>query len=137
MLFSNDGGLTFTQFVVHPWPIAACPMSSATIISESKATRAAWETEGTIYTDRIGEKPNPRAVSRGKARHPALAANAKGETLVSWSVGTGWQRGGELAWVLLDAAGKPTGRRGTAPDVPVWSHTAAFALPGGDFVILH
>lgn len=137
LLTSNDGGLTFKTRGVHPWSVAACPMSSAAIISGPAAPRAAWETDAEVYTSLLTEKAEPVAVSKGKARHPSMAVNARGETLVVWSIGTGWKRGGELGWVVLDPAGKPTGQRGTAPGVPVWGHTAAFALQDGNFVILH
>ncbi len=137
LLSSVDGGIAFTPQILHPWPVAACPMSSAAIIGPPTALRAAWETNAAIFTAVPGEKARPVALSEGQARHPALALNARGETLVSWSLGTAWQRGGELGWVLLDAAGTPTGKRGTAPGVPVWSHTAAFANRAGDFVILY
>ncbi|HEX2748242.1 MAG TPA: sialidase family protein [Verrucomicrobiales bacterium] len=137
LLVSGDGGLTFKASPVHPWPVAACPMSSAALTGAGPATRAAWETNSAIYTSLLSGNIEPVAVSSGQARHPALAVNARGETLVSWSIGTGWKRGGELGWVILDAAGKPGEKRGTAPGVPVWSHTAAFAAADGDFVILH
>lgn len=136
LLTSRDGE-AFTQRILHPWPIAACPMSSAALIAGPKTARAAWETNATIYTATLDEAADPLALSKSEARHPALAVNARGETLVAWSLGTGWQRGGELAWVILDAAGKLTDRRGAAPDVPVWSHTAVFANAAGDFVVLH
>jgi hypothetical protein len=97
LLMSRDGGRTFSHRLLDPWAVAACPMSSGALVRESNATRAAWETDGTILTARVGETSKPLAVSTGKARHPALAVNANGETLVSWSVGTGWKRGGELA----------------------------------------
>lgn len=136
-LLTAQEGTAFSSKVLYPWSIAACPMSSATLLASGKATRAAWETEGTVWTALVGETPVPVALSKGKARHPALAVNGRGETLVSWSLGTGWQRGGELGWVVLDANGKPAATRGTAKEVPVWSHTAAFANAAGDFIILH
>jgi hypothetical protein len=137
LLTSSDGGLTFNSRMVHPWPIAACPMSSATIAPGGPVPRAAWETNSVIYTALLTEKSEPLAVSSGQARHPAVAVNARGETLVSWSIGTGWQRGGELGWTILDSSGKLSGQRGKSPGVPVWSHTATFALANGDFVVLH
>ena len=137
LLESRDSAVTFTAKPVHPWPIAACPMSNAALLSSGKTARAAWETDGTVFTATLTGKLEPLALSAGQARHPALAINSRGETLVTWSIGTGWQRGGELGWVLLDAAGKPTATRGTAPGVPVWGHTAAFANAAGDFILLH
>ena len=137
LLTSPDGEAAFTPRLLHPWPIAACPMSSAAIIGGSGTMRSAWETNATIYTALLDGRTDPVALSKGPARHPALAVNSRKETLLSWSLGTAWQRGGELGWVVLDSAGKPTDKRGSAPGVPVWSYTAAFANATGDFVILH
>jgi hypothetical protein len=65
-----------------------------------------------------------------------MAVNAKGETLIAWAIGTGWKRGGELAWRILDPAGKPSDQRGTNEGVPVWGFPAASAEADGNFVIL-
>ena len=80
--------------------------------------------------------PATTEIAAGAVKHPALAINARGETLAVWTTGTGWAKGGEVAWTMLDASGKPTGERGKAPGVPVWSHAAAYAEPDGGFVIV-
>ena len=137
LLSSRDGGQTFSHQTLHPWAVGACPMSSTTMTDTGKGTRAAWETDGVIFSSMLGGGFSPQSIASGKARHPALAVNRRDETLVVWSVGTGWQRGGTLAWCILGADGKPTAQRGTAPGVPVWSFPAVFATPDNDFVILH
>jgi hypothetical protein len=38
--------------------------------------------------------------------------------------------------MVLDSSGKPTGKRGIKPGVPVWGCTAAYA-EGDHFVILY
>ena len=38
---------------------------------------------------------------------------------------TGWLKGGQRAWMVLDSSGKPKGKRGIKPGVPVWGFTAA------------
>jgi hypothetical protein len=136
LLSSSDGGTTFQHRTLGPWAISACPMSSASVIAAGPKTRAAWEAEGRVFTSLLDEKSKALAVSGNQARHPALAVNARGETLVTWSVGTGWQKGGQLAWVVLDAAGQPTTNRGLKTGVPVWGSTAAYAA-GDHFVILY
>ena len=136
LLSSGDGGASFQHRTVGPWAVSACPMSSASVIAAGSKTRAAWETEGRVYTSLLDEKSTGLAVSGNQARHPALAVNARGETLVTWSVGTGWQKGGQLAWVVLDAAGQPTTNRGLKTGVPVWGCTAAYAA-GDDFILLY
>lgn len=136
LMTSRDGGMTFQHRNVGPWAINACPMSSASVVAAGSKTRAAWEAEGKVYTSLLDETSAALAVSEDKARHPALAVNSLGETLVTWSVGTGWQKGGQLAWMVLDSSGKPTGKRGIKPGVPVWGCTAAYA-EGDHFVILY
>ena len=133
---STDGGTTFHHRTIGPWAISACPMSSASVIAAGPKARAAWEAEGRVYTSLLDEKSTALAVSGEQARHPALAVNAGGETLVSWSVGTGWQKGGQLAWVVLDAAGQPTANRGTKTGVPVWGFSTAY-VAGDHFVLLY
>ncbi|MDI1310911.1 sialidase family protein [Prosthecobacter sp.] len=136
LMSSKDGGATFQHRNVGPWAINACPMSSASVIAAGSKTRAAWEAEGKVYTALLDERSAALAVSEDKARHPALAVNGRGETLVTWSVGTGWQKGGQLGWVVLDAGGKPTMERGMKDGVPVWGFSAAYA-EGERFVIVY
>jgi hypothetical protein len=112
LMTSRDGGETFQHRDVGRWAINACPMSSFSATSDGRHTRGAWEAEGKVFTALLDEKSDALAVSGASARHPALAVNARGETLVVWSVGTGWQRGGGLAWQVLDANGKATSQCG-------------------------
>lgn len=136
LMTSRDGGESFQHRNVGPWVVNMCPMSSASVISAGSKTRAAWESEGKVFTSLLDATSDAIAVSEDKGRHPSLAINSKGETLVSWSVGTGWQKGGQLAWLVLDSSGKPTSNRGMKPGVPVWGFTAAYA-EGDRFVILY
>ncbi|MBL9144197.1 MAG: hypothetical protein JNM99_11010 [Verrucomicrobiaceae bacterium] len=136
VLSSRDGGTTFTQRIVGPWAINACPMSSASLVPVGGRTRAAWEAEGKIYSALLDANSPALLISEDPGRHPALAINDLGETLVVWSIGTGWQRGGSLAWRILDASGQPTDTQGRTQGVPVWGFTAAYAQ-GKDFVILY
>ena len=73
----------------------------------------------------------------GKRKHPAIAANGRGETLFVWTEGTGWKKGGSLAWQLYDVQGKPIGGRGEAPGIPVWSLAAVVAEKDGGFTIVY
>jgi hypothetical protein len=57
---------------------------------------------------------------------------------MAWTEGTGWQRGGAVAWQVFDANGKPTEEKGRlAEGVPTWSLVAAVAGGDGSFVIYH
>jgi hypothetical protein len=83
---------------------------------------AAWETGGQAYWTRItrrGTSDPIAAPGEGKGRkHPRLAVNDKGEVLLVWTEGTGWQKGGSLACQLYDQAGRPTAETRQLPGIP-------------------
>ncbi|PYT41531.1 MAG: hypothetical protein DMG45_12875 [Acidobacteria bacterium] len=60
-----------------------------------------------------------------------------GQVLMVWTEGTGWSKGGSLAWKLLDNTGKPTKAEGYAPGVPVWGLPSVFADRKGNFTIIY
>ena len=43
----------------------------------------------------------------GSRKHPVLAASRDGHVLLLWTEGTGWNKGGRLAWQRFDASGRP------------------------------
>lgn len=144
LLISNDRGKTFEGLALDAWRVGQCPMSSAHISAESDATWLAWETEKHIFLQRadtrrmklIGDKKE--APSRRNAKHPVIVANNAGQLLVAWTEGTGWNRGGSLAWQVFHKDGKPikeaAGRRdGVLP----WSFPSALASNDGSFTIIH
>src|SRR6266567_2459597 len=73
----------------------------------------------------------------GGQKHPVAVANATGETLLVWAEGTGWEKGGTVAWQLFDSQGKPTETVGRKEGLPVWSFAAALARRDGDFEIIY
>src|SRR5207249_6334389 len=119
--------------------------------AESKAgVLAAWETQGQVYYGMIDPatmKPTRTIAAPGVGtarnerqgrKHPAIAGNARGETLLAWTEGTGWQKGGSLSWQLFDRHGKPLEAKGRlAGAVPVWGLATAVARPNGGFVIIY
>lgn len=141
LLVSLDHGGSFRETFSHPWSVGMCPMSSATVNTAGELTLAAWETAGRVHLGRFSNaewKPDVRAVGPLKgAKHPRLVTNVRGETLMVWTEGTGWQRGGTLSWLVFDKDGKPTAEEGRKDGVPAWSYATAYARPDGDFVILH
>jgi hypothetical protein len=98
---------------------------------------AAWETSGQIYfapvqrARDIGTRPQAPPGDGGNRKHPTLAFGARGEMLLAWTEGTGWQQGGALAWQVFDRNGKPTSDHGTiAQAIPVWGLPTAVAIDG-------
>jgi hypothetical protein len=73
----------------------------------------------------------------GKRKHPSAAVGKNGEVLLAWTEGTGWQKGGSLAWQIFDANGNPAAEKGRASGVPVWGLVAAIAKPDGSFTIFY
>ncbi|MCC6264282.1 MAG: exo-alpha-sialidase [Bryobacterales bacterium] len=143
LLKSDDQGASFEGRLLHKWDINACPMSSMDLADNGDAVMAAWETGGQVYWVRvdggirsIGE-PIP-APGAGKGRkHPRIAVNSRGETLLIWTEGTGWKTGGSLAYQLFDERGKPGQERGQLPGIAAWSFGAVTARPDGSFLILY
>ena len=140
LLISRNRGADFEIAYTHGWKIAACPMSSA-FLSETKAgALAAAETHGRVFFIRMDAKTGKVSspVSPDvKGKHPVAVGNAAGEVLLAWTEGTGWGKGGAVAWQLYDGAGNPTSEKGRAEGVPTWSLVAALAKPDGSFVIFY
>jgi hypothetical protein len=144
LLVSRDRGASFGSTLLHPWHLNACPMSSAAFAPSPSGVVAAWETNGQVFFARIDPSTgaaSPPIAPPGDPRnrkHPALAVNARGETLLAWAEGTAWQRGGDLAWRVFDPSGRPTEKSGrVAKGIPTWSLPAAVARPDGELIVVH
>jgi hypothetical protein len=58
--------------------------------------------------------------------------------ILVWTEGTGWERGGALAWQVYDKDGQPTGEAGRRDGaIPVWSLPAVITEADGRFTIVH
>ncbi|MSU63218.1 MAG: hypothetical protein EXS31_12620 [Pedosphaera sp.] len=141
LLTSRDGE-NFKSILSHPWQTPSCPMSSATFAQSGTRTVAAWESDQQVYWTTLKSSASstetPRSTSgAAKSRHPAISVSSGGSTLVAWSEGTGWNRGGAFAWQLFDSTGKATDVKGRQDGVPVWSFAATVAKVDGSFLILH
>jgi hypothetical protein len=142
LLRSNDLAATFEAALLQPWNVGACPMSSFAFAESPAGVLAAWETAGQVQWLRVSPDGarSPIVAAPGAAtnrKHPAVAGNASGETILVWNEGTGWNRGGDLGWQVFDAAGRPSGTFQHATGVPVWGLAEVVARPNGSFVILH
>jgi hypothetical protein len=142
LLVSRDRGESFKGDYVHRWRIGQCPMSSEHFVAAGGKVLGAWETAGAVQFAAL-DATTVKAIAPvsptapGKGRHPALAVNKAGETLVVWSEGTGWQRGGAVAWQVFGADGRPSGEPQRRDGVPVWGLAAVVAEPDGAFTVIY
>jgi hypothetical protein len=118
-------------------------MSTMALVQGPNGVTAAWDTDGQVYFTTIEpgttEFTRPRSApgAGGERRHPSLAVNARGETLLAWTEGTAWQKGGALAWQIFDQTGRPTNVKGSKERaIPVWGLPAVVAA-GDGFAIIH
>lgn len=143
LLMSTDQGSTFRAVDVDPWQLNACPMSTSYLSEGGQRVLAAWEKAGEVYFSQIDPgslelSPPVAAPGQGDNRkHPAVAANVTGQVLLVWTEGTGWRKGGSLAWQLFNAKGEPSGAIGRAPGVPAWGMPSVFADHQGNFTIVY
>jgi hypothetical protein len=146
-LRSPDGGRSFKSSRVDEWRINACPMTTMTLARSGERLLGGWETEGRVVFAELDATAGTirRRIDvsvRSNTKHPRVATNDRGESLLVWAAGTSWSRGGSLAWRMLDAAGRPDPRTsgpvdGPSQSIPVWSYAAAVARRDGGFVIFH
>jgi hypothetical protein len=143
LLTSRDRGSSFEGIDLDPWQVSECPGSTMAFALSRAGALAAWETKRQVYWARIDpatdkcSSPIAAPGATGNRKNPAVASNARGQTILVWTEGTGWEQGGRLAWQVFDKSGKPTSERGTAPGVPVWSLVAVFARPDDGFTIMY
>ena len=143
LLTSADHGVSFQGQDVGKWDINSCPGSTAACAQSALGVLTAWETKGQVYWARLDPetgKRSPAVAASGASRnrkYPVVAGNAQGETILVWTEGMGWDKGGSLAWQVYDKAGKPTAKKGKASGVPTWSLVAVSARPDGVFTIVY
>ncbi len=138
-LHSADGGRTFDAQAVDAWEIGACPMSSMAIVPGQTAIHA-WEHDGQVaFRAGSAAATSPAAAAvpapAERRKHPRLAVDAAGRVLMAWAVGTGWNKGGSVAWQVF-ADGVALGRIDTREGLAVWSFPAVVAV-GDGFVVLY
>ena len=143
LLASTDRGRTFQGADISKWNVGACVMSSASLAQAAAGVVAAWETEKQVYFSRVKAatdeiaSPVPGTGSPGNRKYPAVVVNSRNETLLAWTEGMGWNKGGVAAWQVFDQDGHPETLGGKAEGVPAWSLVGAFSRPDGSFVIVY
>jgi hypothetical protein len=144
LLVSTNHGAAFTSRVLGQWHVGTCPMSTHALGQAGTSIEGMWEKEGQIYFASI-EPAHLEAVSAraaggatGNRKHPTFArGRTKGSTtLIAWTEGTGWEKGGSLAWECLDSNGITT-TSGRVDGLPVWDFAAAAADPGESFTLIY
>lgn len=144
LLLSTNYGSSFLASVVGQWHVSTCPMSTQELGEGRAGLFGLWEKQGQIYYETLSPgsiaAPHPKAAEgqTGNRKHPAFARGRKtgDPLLIAWTEGTGWEKGGALAWELVDSNGAALGS-GRAKGVPVWSYAAAVAEPDGSFTLLY
>jgi hypothetical protein len=140
LLVSNDRGASFRSIDLQPWEIGGCPMSTSSLTDVKGRVLAAWETSKQVYfagVTRAGSSPIAPVPAPGDGKnrkHPAIAASAAGEVLLTWTDGTGWKRGGTLNWALFKD-GSVMASAEDAGAVPV-SGSPAVVASGKEFLII-
>lgn len=140
---SKDRGEKFQSANLHQWSVGICPMSSYSLSEDDNGVLAAWDTAGQVYFTRIDPESGKRSTLKpapgaGRERkYPVAIGNANGETLLVWTAGMGWNKGGSVAWQVFAKDGNPTAEKGSANGVPTWSLVTAFARPDGGFTIIY
>ena len=141
LLTSRDAGVTFTDELLQPWDVGACPVAVPSLNSSSSGTTVAWETQGQVQfarVDRLDKIVTPTGKAALRRKNPTIAVNTRGETLLVWADGSGFRSGGALHWQLFDSDGQP-GETGpdTETTVPESSRPAALARADGGFVVVY
>lgn len=141
LLTSPDRGVTFRGARIHEWDVAACPMTSMSLIGAGSRVYGAWETGGQVFLAPLApgaaveaSPVAPPGAATGR-KHPRAAANAAGDVFLAWTEGAAWGRAGILRWQLFDRSGKAVGPGGGGQPVPVWSFPAVVARPDGFTII--
>jgi hypothetical protein len=140
LLISRNRGVDFEIAYSHGWKISACPMSSAFLSETKTGVLAAAETHERVFFIRVDPKTgkvSSPVSPETKGKHPVAVGNAAGEVLLVWTEGTGWAKGGAVAWQIYDEAGNPTSEKGRAEGVPTWSLVTGVTKPDGGFIIIY
>ena len=139
LLTSTDRGHTFSDRLVHPWELGACPVSTTSLFAGPEGLTVAWETAGQVYfagVDRLDALLSPPGKARFRRKNPAVAVDSRGDTLLAWGDGPGFSFGGSLHWQVFDAAGRPVGEPGGGAGTIISGSTSAAVVQDGRFLVI-
>lgn len=116
------------------WNMPGCPMTTAAFLQDKAAAVPAWVTQYQLsFQDWAPQLATPAEAPRN---HPRMARNGAGETLLAWTEGATWGKGGELVAQLFSAHGTPQGKPTRRPLFP-WQYGACATLADGRLVLLY
>ena len=139
LLTSTDHGRTFSDRLVHPWELGACPVSTTNLFAGLDGLTAAWETDRQVYfagVDRLDAVVSPPGKARFRRKNPAVAVDARGDTLLAWGDGPGFSFGGSLHWQVFDATGRPAGEPGGGAGTILTGSISAAVVQDGRFLVI-
>ena len=143
LLMSSDEGKTFSLTAVNDWDIQACPMSSAAFGEGRNGILLGTERKGHIEAVTLDPKTMAQSSIgdvlglRKTGKYPSVAGNAKGEVLLAWTEGGGWNKGGVLKWVTFDDSGNLTEKSETpGKKIDAWSFAATATTLDGTFIVV-
>lgn len=144
LLVSDDQAQTFAMSKIAPWKIGVCVMSTTSLAQGPDELLGVWETQEQVFVGRIDPASgNVKAITEmpgdGQNRkHPAVAVNSRGESVVAWTEETGWNKGGIVAWQKFDRVGRPMpDQSGRAEGLPVWGLPAVIVRPDDTFAVIY
>ena len=139
LLSSFDHGRTFSDRLVQPWELGACPVSTTTLAAAPGGLTVAWETQGQVYfagVDRLDAMRAPPGQARFRRKNPMVAVGPRADTLLAWGDGPGFSFGGSLHWQVFDASGRPVGEPGGGAETIIEGSTFAAVVQDGRFLVI-
>ena len=141
LLTSRDAGQTFTDELIQPWNVGACPVATTSVSPGPSGMTVAWETQGQVYfagVNQLDDRVSPPGTAGARRKNPSVAVNTRGETLLAWADGSGFRSGGTLHWRLFDADGRPTAAQGGGTDtLPEGSVPTALVQADDTFLVIY
>ena len=140
LLVSRDEGRTFSDELIQPWELGACPVSTTALSQGPTGVKVTWETEGQVYfadVDHLEARVSPSEIAETRRKNPAVAVNDQGATLLVWGDGPGWRSGGALHWQVFGADGQAIEEHAAGTEtIPDASRPAALARADGTFLVI-
>jgi len=130
----------FEDALIDPWELRACPVATTTLVAGEDGPTVAWETRGQVWlaaVSDLGTRFAPAGQAESRRKNPALAVNARGETLFAWADGPGFRSGGTLHWRLVGPDRQVLAHGDAGASVPESSIPAVVAAPDGTFVLIY